>query len=107
MWSENIWLEECEVPAYVKEEREKAYREGYLKAIETMSVEMNELHRQCNAYRKELIDTLKAATQCVGYPEDDCGVCPYYYIAAAGGCPSGLRLTEAKKRLEELLDEKS
>lgn len=111
MWIEGKWHEECEISDFLKKEREKAYREGYLAAVDTMSKEvapeLSEVCRQRDAYRQELIDTLKTATQCVGYPDDDCSICPYYYIVAAGGCPSRLRVTEAKKRLEELCGEKS
>lgn len=111
MWSENIWLEECELPAYLQKEREKAYREGYLKAVDTLSAEfateVADLQKELAAVRAELIETLRRAATCDGDEYADCSVCPRYFEVRNGGCQSKLSMYVAKLRLEELLNEES
>ena len=111
MWSENVWLEECELPAYLKTEREKAYREGYLKAVDTLSAEfateVADLQKELAAVQAELIETLRRAATCDGDEYADCSICPWYDLVTNGCCPSKLPTYTAKLRLEELLNEES
>ena len=77
------WMEECEVQVLVKQ-----------------------LERERDAYKKELEDWLERASDCIVGNEADCSICPYYYMASDGGCPSKVNTYAAKLRLEELRKEK-
>ena len=63
MWIDGKFLTEPEIMAYIKQVKEDAFREGYLKAVDTMAQEtakeMSELEKQRDAYKEELIETLK------------------------------------------------
>ena len=66
---------------------------------------VNELARERDAYKKELIDTLRKAATCVRGEDYDCSLCPYYYQKLEQ-CPSALSQYAARLRLEELVKEK-
>ena len=66
---------------------------------------VNDLLKQRDAYKQELIDTLRKAAACVKGEDYDCCLCPYYYQKLER-CPSGILQYEAKLRLEELIKEK-
>ncbi len=66
---------------------------------------VNELTKERDAYKKELIDTLRKAAACVKGEDYDCSLCPYYYQKLEQ-CPSALSQYAAKLRLEELVKEK-
>ena len=102
MWINDKFMSEPELQAYIKQVKEEAFREGYLKAVDTMAQEtakeMSELEAERNAYRKELIETLRAAATCVR-GDEDCDGCPYTF---GEGCPTKLSAYAAKLRLEDL-----
>lgn len=77
-----VWYEPPEIQAYV-----------------------NDLLKQRDAYKQELIDTLRKAAACVNGEDCDCSRCSYYYQTSER-CPSGLLQYAAKLRLEELVKEK-
>ena len=87
MWIEDRWFTESEVNAYFKQ-----------------------LIQERDAYRQELIDTLRKACTCGGEKHmDDCGCqdCSYFYLVQDGvSCPNALSTYAAKLRLEELTKEK-
>lgn len=103
MWIDGKYMSETEISAYIKQVKQDAYREGYLKGVDTiskkLSAEMSQLDREKNAYKQELIDTLKKATICI-MGDRDCDGCMYEYCP--GECPTQLRTYVAKLRLEEL-----
>lgn len=109
MWVEGKWFEECQLPDYLKSEREKAYREGYTAAVfitaDNFSVELQRLREERDAYKKELIDTLRKAASCSRGEDYDCTLCPCYYQKLEQ-CPSALSQYAAKLRLEEFIKEK-
>ena len=102
MWIEGKYMTETEIVAFIKQAKEEAFREGYLKAVDTMAretaKEMSELEAERNAYRKELIETLRAAATCVR-GDESCDDCPY---AFGKSCPTQLSAYAAKLRLEDL-----
>ena len=104
MWIDNKFMFEPELQAHIKQSKEEAFREGYLKAVDTMAQEtakeMSELEKERDAYRRELIETMQSAASCVR-GDDSCDDCPYYNITL-GKCPSNLSAYAAKLRLEEL-----
>lgn len=63
MWIGGKFMTEPEIMAYIKQVKEEAFREGYLKAVDTMAQEtareMSDLEKQRNAYKKELIKILQ------------------------------------------------
>lgn len=63
MWIDGKFMTEPEIVAHIKQEKEEAFHEGYLKAVDTMAQEtakeMSDLEKQCDAYRKELIKVLQ------------------------------------------------
>ena len=70
-----------------------------------IQVLVKQLERERDAYKQELIDTLRKAAACVKGEGYDCCLCPYYYQKLER-CPSGISQYEAKLRLEELTKEK-
>lgn len=66
---------------------------------------VNDLLKQRDAYKKELVDTLRKAATCVRGEGYDCSLCPNNYLKLER-CPSALSQYEAKLRLEELVKEK-
>lgn len=105
MWIDGKFMTEPEIVAFIKQAKEEAFREGYLKAVDTMAQEtakeMSELEAERNAYKKELIETLRAAATCVR-GDESCDGCPYYNITFGEGCPTKLSAYTAKLRLEDL-----
>ena len=77
------WMEECEVQVLVKR-----------------------LERERDAYKTELMDFLRMASECIEGNDADCSLCPYYDWVSNGGCPSKVKMYAAKLRLEELVKEK-
>lgn len=63
MWINDKFMSEPEIRAYLDKLKEDSFREGYLKAVDTMAQEtakeMSELEKQRDAYKEELIETLK------------------------------------------------
>lgn len=63
MWIDGIFMTDSEILAHIKQVKEEAFREGYLKAVDTMAQEtakeMSELEKQRDAYKRELIETLQ------------------------------------------------
>lgn len=63
MWIDGKFMTEPEIATHIKQAKEEAFREGYLKAVDTMAretaKEMSELEAECNAYKKELIEILQ------------------------------------------------
>lgn len=111
MWIDGKYLTECEVQAYIKEEREKSYRKGYLDGVDALLKEvipeLTELEEMLSIVRAELVDTLRKAATCTEGEDKDCSDCPYFTITGGKGCPSKLSSYAAKLRLEELCGEKS
>ena len=83
MYVDNVWYSEPELNAYVAQ-----------------------LIKERDAYRQELIDTLRKACTCGGEKHmGDCGCqdCSYFYLVQDGvSCPNALSTYAAKLRLEEL-----
>ncbi len=104
MWIDGEFMSETEILAYIKQVKQDAYKEGYLKGVNTiskeLSAEMPQLDREKNAYKQELIDTLKKATTCI-MGDRDCDGCKYEFDYN-GECPTKLGTYAAKSRLEEL-----
>jgi hypothetical protein len=109
MWLEGKWFEECQLPVYLKAEREKSYREGYTVAVtvtaDNFAVELQRLREERDAYKRELIDWLTKACECVMGNDTDCSICPYYDTVTNNVCPSKVSTYAAKLRLEELHNE--
>lgn len=63
MWINGKFMSEPEIKAYLDKLKEEAFREGYLKAVDTMvqetAKEMSNLEKQRDAYKKELIEVLQ------------------------------------------------
>lgn len=63
MWIDSKFMTESEIVAHIKQAKEEAFREGYLKAVDTMAQEtareMSDLEAERDAYKKELIETLQ------------------------------------------------
>lgn len=104
MWINSKFMSETEISAYIKQVKQDAYREGYLRGVNTiskeLSAEMSRLDREKNAYKQELIDTLRRVTTCI-MGDKDCDGCKYEHYD--GECPTQLRTYVAKLRLEELV----
>ena len=71
-----------------------------------VQVLVKQLERERDAYKRELMDWLEKACECVVGNDADCSICPYYYMVNGGGCPSKVSTYAAKLRLEELAKEK-
>lgn len=83
MYIGKVWYEPCEVQVLV-----------------------NQLERERDAYKRELMDWLTKASDCIVGVDADCSICPYYNVVTNNGCPSKVSVYEAKLRLEELGKEK-
>ena len=72
---------------------------------------IKQLTQERDAYKQELIDTLRKACMCPNAEKDiACHECPYFYMVDDGegkGCPTQLEPYAAKLRLEELLGGKT
>ena len=83
MYVNNVWYSEPELNAYVAQ-----------------------LIKERDAYKAELIETLRKACTCGGEKHtEDCGCqdCPYFYLVQDDvSCPNALSTYAAKLRLEEL-----
>lgn len=79
-----VWYSDSELIAYIKQ-----------------------LTQERDAYKQELIETLRKACTCPNAEKDiACHECPYFYMTddgSGGGCPTQLEPYAAKLRLEELL----
>lgn len=64
MWVEGKWFEECQLPDYLKSEREKAYREGYTAAVAVTADNFTAELQRFKEERKELIDLLMEVCEC-------------------------------------------
>ena len=64
MWIDGKFMTEPEIQAYIKQVKEDAFREGYLKGVDTMAQEtakeMSDLEAERNAYKKELVKIMQA-----------------------------------------------
>lgn len=64
MWIDDKFMSEPELLAHIQQAKEESFREGYLKAVDTMAQEtakeMSDLEKQRDAYKKELIGALQA-----------------------------------------------
>jgi hypothetical protein len=60
-------MSEPEIRAYLDKLKEDSFREGYLKAVDTMAQEtakeMSDLEKQRDAYKKELIEALQTLSK--------------------------------------------
>ena len=63
MWIDGKFMTEPEIVTHIKQAKEEAFREGYLKAVDTMAQEtakeMSDLEKQRDAYKQELFETLQ------------------------------------------------
>lgn len=63
MWIDGKFMSEPEILAYIKQVKEDSFREGYIKAINTMAEEMADemtiLEKERDAYKQELIKALQ------------------------------------------------
>ena len=63
MWIDGKFMTEPELQVHIQQAKEEAFREGYLKAVDTMAQEtakeMSDLEKQRDAYKNELIETLQ------------------------------------------------
>lgn len=88
-----------------------SYEEGYVAGATAVTAELTSLLRKLeeerDAYRRELIETLRKAATCAEGEDKDCSDCPYFSITGGKGCPSKLSSYVAKLRLEELCDNES
>lgn len=88
-----------------------SYKEGYVAGATAVTAELTPLLRKLeeerDAYRRELIETLRKAATCAEGEDKDCSDCPYFSITGGKGCPSKLSSYAAKLRLEELCDDES
>lgn len=61
-------MTDSEIMSYIKQVKEKAFREGYLKAVDTMAQEtakeMSDLEKQRDAYKNELVLWLGKIGEC-------------------------------------------
>lgn len=109
MWIDGKFMTEPEIQVYIQQVKEGAFREGYLKAVDTMAQEtakeMSDLEKQRDAYKKELADWLRKACECVSGDDFDCSLCRFNDIGTNNGCPSKVNVYDAKLRLEELTKE--
>lgn len=106
MWIDGKFMSESEISAYIKQVKQDSYKEGYLKGVDTISkelaAEMAQVVKERNAYKRELIETLRKAATCAGDEYADCSVCPYDEM---NPCPTKLTAYAAGLRLEELTGE--
>ena len=83
---------------------ENAYHRGYIDALDTLTKEiapeLKALEVECNALKRELVETLTKAATCINHGTRcvDCA----HYNNNCNGCPSQLSAEEALRRLEEL-----
>lgn len=63
MWIDNKFMTEPELQVHIKRAKEEAFRDGYLKAVDTMAQEtakeMSVLEAERDAYKQELIKALQ------------------------------------------------
>jgi hypothetical protein len=68
MWIDSKFMTEPELRAHIKKAKEEAFREGYLKAVDTMAQEtareMSVLEAERDAYKKELVFWLGKIGEC-------------------------------------------
>ena len=68
MWINGKFMSEPEIRAYLAKLREDSFREGYLKAVDTMAQEtakeMSDLEKQRDAYKNELVLWLGKIGEC-------------------------------------------
>jgi hypothetical protein len=68
MWIDGKFVSEPELQAHIKQAKVDAFREGYLKAVDTMAQEtakeMSELEAERDAYKRELILWLGKIGEC-------------------------------------------
>ena len=68
MWINDKFMSEPELQAHIKQAKEEAFREGYLKAVDTMAQEtakeMSALEAERDAYKRELILWLGKIGEC-------------------------------------------
>lgn len=70
-----------------------------------IQVLVGQLQRERDAYKRELVDWLRKACECIAGNDFDCSICPYYDVVTNNGCPSKVSVYAAKLRLEELTRE--
>ena len=58
-----------------------------------------------DTYKRELINWLTKACECIVGNDADCSICPYYDTVTNNVCPSKVSTYAAKLRLEELRNE--
>lgn len=75
MWINGKFMTEPELQAHINKAKEEAFREGYLKAVDTMAQEtakeMSDLEKQRDAYKNELVLWLGKISDCdvpLSYP---------------------------------------
>lgn len=68
MWIGNKFMSEPELQAHINKAKEEVFREGYLKAVDTMAQEtakeMSDLEKQRDAYKNELVLWLGKIGEC-------------------------------------------
>lgn len=68
MWIDDKFMTDSEIMSYIKQVKEEAFREGYLKAVDTMAQEtakeMSDLEKQRDAYKRELVLWLGKIGEC-------------------------------------------
>ena len=68
MWIDGKFMTEPEIVVFIKQAKEEAFREGYLKAVDTMAQEtakeMSVLEAERDAYKKELVLWLGKIGEC-------------------------------------------
>ena len=68
MWINDKFMSEPELLAHIQQEKEEAFRDGYLKAVDTMAQEtakeMSDLEKQRDAYKNELVLWLGKIGKC-------------------------------------------
>ena len=64
MWVEGKWFEECQLPGYLKSEREKAYREGYAAAVTVTADNFTTELQRLKEEQEELINLLVEVCEC-------------------------------------------
>jgi hypothetical protein len=67
MWIDGIFMTDSEIMSYIKQVKEESFRDGYLKAVDTMAQEtakeMSTLEAERDAYKKELIEALQTLSK--------------------------------------------
>ena len=68
MWINDKFMSEPELQAHIKQAKEEAFREGYLKAVDTMAQEtakeLSVLEAERDAYKNELVLWLSKIGKC-------------------------------------------